>query len=82
VSAPGAQSRAGHPTSPLYPIKSEQPSFLNERQVAAALGMSIASVRRWRLLRRGPQFIKLGRAVRYDRRKLEEWVDRQQRLAE
>jgi predicted DNA-binding transcriptional regulator AlpA len=82
VSAPGSQSHTGNPAAPLYPPKSAQPSFLTEAQVATTLGMSLAAVRKWRFLRRGPQFIKLGRAVRYDRRKLEEWVDRQQRLAE
>ena len=82
VPAPGSQPPAGNPTSPLYPPRSAPPSFLTETQVATTRGMSLAAVRKWRFLRRGPQFIKFGKAVRYDRRKLEEWVALQQRLAE
>lgn len=39
--------------------------LLNERQVSTILGISIASLRRWRLLGTGPRFIKVGASVRY-----------------
>jgi predicted DNA-binding transcriptional regulator AlpA len=38
---------------------------LNEFDVARMSGMSIATVRRWRLLGRGPRYMKFGAAVRY-----------------
>jgi predicted DNA-binding transcriptional regulator AlpA len=40
-------------------------ALLNERALAKSIGMSLASVRRWRLLGQGPKFLKLGSAVRY-----------------
>jgi len=40
-------------------------SLLNEHDVARITGLSVASVRRWRLFHRGPKYIKLGSAVRY-----------------
>jgi predicted DNA-binding transcriptional regulator AlpA len=40
--------------------------LLNEHDVAKLLGVSVATVRRWRLLRQGPTFIRVGAAsVRY-----------------
>lgn len=39
--------------------------LIGERDVARLTGMSLASVRRWRLLRQGPQYMKIGHAVRY-----------------
>jgi predicted DNA-binding transcriptional regulator AlpA len=40
--------------------------LLNEHDVAKLLGVSVATVRRWRLLNQGPKFIRVGAAsVRY-----------------
>jgi predicted DNA-binding transcriptional regulator AlpA len=49
-------------------------SLLNEHDVARITGLSVASVRRWRLLRQGPRFIKLGAAVRYKPEDLSAWL--------
>lgn len=40
-------------------------TLLNEHDLAHITGLSVATIRRWRLLRRGPKFLKLGSAVRY-----------------
>src|SRR5437867_9817767 len=52
----------------------QHPIMMNEHQVADFLNMSVASVRRWRLFRKGPKFIKIGRAVRYKREDVEMWL--------
>ena len=40
--------------------------LLDEREMAARLGLSISTLRNWRVARRGPRYLKLGaRAVRY-----------------
>jgi len=50
-------------------------SLLDERQVARLIGMSVASLRRWRLLHRGPKFLRVGgSAVRYRRTDLAAWL--------
>ncbi|MBI5086456.1 MAG: helix-turn-helix domain-containing protein [Acidobacteria bacterium] len=49
--------------------------MLNEHQVAEYLNMSVASVRRWRLFRKGPMFVKIGSAVRYKYGDLETWLN-------
>jgi hypothetical protein len=49
-------------------------TLLNEEDVAKQLHVSIASLRRWRLERRGPQFIKVGSLVRYRPEELEAWL--------
>jgi hypothetical protein len=49
-------------------------SLLTEGDVAQRLHVSLASIRRWRLERRGPQFIKVGSLVRYRNEDLELWL--------
>ena len=49
-------------------------SLLTEGDVAERLHVSLASVRRWRLEQRGPQFIKVGSLVRYRQEDLELWL--------
>jgi predicted DNA-binding transcriptional regulator AlpA len=48
--------------------------LLTEHDVARITGMSVASVRRWRLLRIGPKFVKIGAAVRYRSEDLAAWL--------
>ncbi|MEK7750864.1 MAG: helix-turn-helix domain-containing protein [Acidobacteriota bacterium] len=50
-------------------------TLLNEREVARITGLSVASVRRWRLLRQGPRYIKIGAAVRYRPEDLMAWLE-------
>jgi predicted DNA-binding transcriptional regulator AlpA len=38
---------------------------LRERDAARVLGLSVATLRAWRLKRKGPRFVRFGRAVRY-----------------
>lgn len=49
-------------------------TVLTEEEVAKRLHISVASIRRWRLERRGPQFIKVGSLVRYRPENLESWL--------
>ena len=50
-------------------------SLLNEFDVARITGLSVASVRRWRLLRQGPKYLKLGSAVRYKPEDVSAWLE-------
>lgn len=38
---------------------------LTERDAARVLGLSVATLRAWRLKHKGPRFVRFGRAVRY-----------------
>jgi excisionase family DNA binding protein len=49
-------------------------NLLTEREVAKQIKVSLASLRKWRLERRGPQFVKVGALVRYRSEDLEEWL--------
>jgi predicted DNA-binding transcriptional regulator AlpA len=49
-------------------------SLLNEHDVARITGLSVASVRRWRYLKCGPQYLKLGAAVRYKSDDISAWL--------
>jgi excisionase family DNA binding protein len=49
-------------------------TLLTEDEVAQQLRVSVASLRRWRLEKRGPQFIKVGSLVRYRAEEIEAWL--------
>lgn len=49
-------------------------NLLTETDVSEQLKVSLASVRRWRLEKRGPAFVKVGACVRYRPEDLELWV--------
>jgi len=49
--------------------------LLNEEQVAKRLSVSLASVRRWRLEKRGPIFRKVGALVRYRPEDVDTWLE-------
>ena len=50
-------------------------NFLTEKEVALQINVSLASLRRWRLLQQGPRFIKIGALVRYRPEDLEHWME-------
>jgi predicted DNA-binding transcriptional regulator AlpA len=50
-------------------------TLLNEHDVARITGLSVASVRRWRLLKQGPKFLKLNSAVRYRVEDVRAWLE-------
>ena len=49
--------------------------LLTEHDVARITGLSVASVRRWRLFRQGPKYLKLGSAVRYRPEDISAWLE-------
>jgi predicted DNA-binding transcriptional regulator AlpA len=49
-------------------------TLLNEYDVARITSLSVASVRRWRLLRQGPKYMKIGAAVRYRPEDVLDWL--------
>jgi len=49
-------------------------ALLTEHDVARITGLSVASVRRWRLLRQGPKYMKIGAAVRYKAEDVSAWL--------
>jgi hypothetical protein len=50
-------------------------AFLNEFEVSEKLQISVASLRRRRVLRQGPPFVKVGPLVRYRPEALDQWVE-------
>jgi predicted DNA-binding transcriptional regulator AlpA len=48
--------------------------FMDEKQLAKLLSVSLAATRRWRYIGAGPKFIKCGSAVRYSVADVEAWL--------
>lgn len=50
--------------------------LLNEHAIAELLGVSVATVRRWRLLKQGPKYIRVGAAsVRYRQEDVRAYIE-------
>jgi len=50
------------------------PAYLTTRQAAQYLSVSVKSLEKWRLLRHGPAYVKLNRAVRYRQNDLDAYM--------
>jgi predicted DNA-binding transcriptional regulator AlpA len=70
-----AKAASDNPATTTTDSLPERPEILNEMEVAEFVNMSVATMRRWRLLRTGPKYLKIGSAVRYRRADLEAWLD-------
>ena len=56
-------------------LDAPSPCLLNESEAARLLDLRVATLRRWRWSGKGPRFVKLGSAVRYDRADLDAFID-------
>lgn len=65
---PGHHGARPREHSPLAPL------LLNTEQVSALTGLAVSTLQNWRTEGAGPRYVKIGRAVRYHRRDVEEWV--------
>jgi hypothetical protein len=50
-------------------------ALMTEVQAADVLRLSIRTLQAWRTQRIGPSFVRAGRAIRYRRRDLNDWMD-------
>jgi predicted DNA-binding transcriptional regulator AlpA len=55
-------------------VKAGERRLLTPAEVAARLGVTENALAIWRYYRRGPNFFKLGRAVRYDEAEVEQFT--------
>jgi predicted DNA-binding transcriptional regulator AlpA len=51
--------------------------LLNEHEVSKICAIQVATLRKWRTLRRGPRFLKIGALVRYRPDDISAWIDSQ-----
>ncbi|MBS4084027.1 MAG: helix-turn-helix domain-containing protein [Rhizobiales bacterium] len=60
---------------PLHQALQEPEALLLEIQAAKLLNLSVKTLQAWRNRKRGPTFIRAGRAVRYRRSDILQWVE-------
>ena len=69
-------------TAQTPPTVTQMPRLLDEAEAAEYLHCSVAFLRRCRLFRSGPSFVKVGRLVRYRSQDLEQYISEStQRMA-
>ena len=49
--------------------------YMNDVEAAKFLSLSAQTLRNWRVQSRGPAYSRAGRAIRYDKRDLEEFMN-------
>jgi len=59
----------------MAPTSNPLQELLTERDVARITGLSVASVRRWRLFKQGPKYMKIGASVRYRIEDVQAWLE-------
>lgn len=74
-SEPPAEADRVLAANPAAPVRSQEAGgLLTQREGAAFLGVSPRTLEGWRVRGGGPRFVRLGRAVRYRRADLEEYM--------
>jgi hypothetical protein len=53
-------------------------TFLDEKQLAQKLHVSVGTLRLWRTERKGPRYHKIGQLVRYSPTDIRDWLIRKQ----
>jgi hypothetical protein len=56
-------------------MTSPEPRYITDREAAKILGYSVQSLRNWRWLRRGPEYIVRGRSIRYSLQSIISWMN-------
>ena len=49
--------------------------LMDENETAERLGLSPRTLQAWRVRGGGPQYVKIGRSVRYDPRVIDAWLE-------
>lgn len=50
------------------------PQLLTGKELASRLGVKATTVEQWRFYRKGPAYVRVGRAIRYRMEDVEEWL--------
>jgi len=58
-------------------VNAPAPEYLDDRALAARLGLARVTLQVWRAQGKGPPFLKLGRVVRYSWADVAAWLDAQ-----
>jgi len=56
-------------------LPTDPDALLTEVQVGELFGLSIRTLQAWRARRAGPPFVQVGRAIRYRRSDLIDWIN-------
>jgi predicted site-specific integrase-resolvase len=59
----------------------QRDTLIPETLAAEQLAVAVATLRRWRQKGRGPRFVKVGAAVRYDADELRAYIERNTRTS-
>lgn len=57
-----------------YPIALDPDFLMTEMQACELLSVSPRTLQAWRVRGGGPKYVKIGKAVRYKRRDISEWL--------
>ncbi len=57
-------------------------ALINDLEAARLLGLSAATLRNWRVQGRGPKWVTLGRAIRYNPKDIQRFIESQTKQCE
>jgi len=59
------------------PAEEVKDKLMSTSEVATYLNVSIDTIRRWRYIRRGPAFLRIGKVCRYRQSQVDAWIERE-----
>lgn len=68
-----------HYEAPTNVLDLPPSTLVDERNAATALDSSPKTLQAWRLYRRGPRYLKIGRSVKYRVGDLRDWLESRER---
>ena len=54
----------------------ERERLYSTKEIAAATGIKVCNWERWRHMKEGPVYIKIGKSIKYELSVVWEWIDR------
>jgi excisionase family DNA binding protein len=61
---------------PIARSKLSEAAYLSTKEAARLLDLHPNTLTKWRITGRGPEFVKIGRIVRYRKSTLDSWLER------
>jgi hypothetical protein len=61
-------------TRNTYPSYINKLKYIDERELSAITGVQVSTLRKWRVLSRGPRFKRFGACVRYSLSDIQDWA--------
>ena len=69
------------PSIPIRKLSDIGDDLISEKELADRLNLSVRTLKRWRQLREGPDYLRIGRSAAYRGSAVRKWIESTERVA-